>query len=125
MAKEQFRSKRKVSGGKYKDVRKTRLCDLGSNPTETIISKKKVKVVRKLGGNLKKKLLSDEFIFVNDSKKILKLKITSVEKNPANQNYTRRNIITKGTILKTEKGVVKVTSRPGQTGQLQGIFIKE
>jgi hypothetical protein len=51
------------------------------------------------------------------------LLILSVVNNPSNVNYTRRNIITKGCIVKTEKGDVKITSRPGQTGTLQGIFV--
>ena len=125
MAITQFRSKRKVSGKKYKNIRKVRVCDLGKNSIETIVSKRKVKVVRGMGGNTKQKLLSEEFVLVYDNKKSQKIKIDGVEQNPANQNYTRRNIITKGCILKTEKGKVKVTSRPGQVGQIQGIFLKE
>ena len=57
--------------------------------------------------------------------KTTKLKIEAVENNPANKNYTRRNIITKGTIVKTEKGNVRITSRPGQVGLLFGVFLNE
>lgn len=123
MARSQFRSKRKVSGKKYVAFRKTRSCDLGGFPTLTQIGKRRLNIKRVRGGNLKKSLLSDDFIFVNDGKKTLKLKIEGVNENPANVNYTRRNIITKGAIVKTEKGDVKVTSRPGQTGTLFGKFI--
>ena len=50
-------------------------------------------------------------------------KIKSVELNPSSIDYNRRSIITKGTILETELGYVKVTSRPGQHGILNGIIV--
>jgi len=37
----------------------------------------------------------------------------------------RMNVITKGAIIETDKGNVKVTNRPGQEGHVQGILIKE
>ncbi|MCA9459778.1 MAG: 30S ribosomal protein S8e [Nanoarchaeota archaeon] len=123
MASSQFRSKRKVSGKKYVDFRKKRTGDLGGVSTLTQIGKSRIKVKRVKGGNMKKSLLSDEFVCVNDGKKATKLKILSVDSNPANVNYTRRNIITKGAIVKTEKGDVKITSRPGQSGTLFGVFL--
>ena len=55
-------------------------------------------------------------------KEDVKAKIENVISNPANINFTRRNIITKGCICKTDKGDVKITSRPGQSGNLQGVF---
>lgn len=50
-----------------------------------------------------------------------KSKIKTVLETPANMHFARRNIITKGTILNTEKG--KVTSRPGQTGVVNATLI--
>jgi small subunit ribosomal protein S8e len=124
MAKSQFRSIRKVSGKKYLLGRKIRSSDLGGDIAETNIGNKRVKVKRVMGGNIKRQLLSNNVVYVNSNGKIEKLEIEGVEENPANSNYTRRNIITKGTIIKTKKGNVKITSRPGQVSQLQGIFIK-
>lgn len=123
MARSQFRSKRSVSGSKYLSFRKKRLSELGSEPTLTQIGKSRLKIKRVRGGNFKKSLLSNEMVNVNDGAKTLKLKIESVVNNPANVNYTRRNIITKGCIVKTEKGDVKITSRPGQNGVLFGKLI--
>lgn len=122
MVKSQFRSKRKVSGTKYKDLRKKRLSDAGSEPTLTVIGSQKLKVKRVMGGNLKASLLRTEFVFVTKENKTEKLKIDAVVGNPANINYTRRNIITKGCIVKTTKGDVRITSRPGQSGALFGVF---
>ena len=124
MARSQFRSKRKVSGKRYVAFRKKRLSDLAGIPALThILEKQRIKIKRVMGGNKKQSLLSQDFVIVNKGDKTEKLKIISVEENPANVNYTRRNIITKGAIVKTEKGEVKITSRPGQTGSLFGVFI--
>lgn len=124
MARSQYRSVRKVSGRKYKPLRKKRLNELGNISALTGIGKKRAKIKRVRGGNTKHAALADEYIVVNDGKKALKLKIESVENNPANIHYTRRNIITKGCIVKTEKGNVRVTSRPGQSGAVFGVFLK-
>jgi small subunit ribosomal protein S8e len=123
MAKSLFRSVRKVSGGKYTKIRKKRLCDLGGLPALTSIGNERKKYKRTRGGSKKTQKLSTEFVYVNEKKKVSKLKIVAVENNPANINFTRRNIITKGTIVKTEKGLVKITSRPGQVGVVYGIFV--
>jgi len=40
-------------------------------------------------------------------------------------HYTRMNVITKGCIVNTEIGRVKVTSRPTQHGVVNGILIEE
>lgn len=122
MANSQFRSKRKVSSGKYVALRKKRLSDLAGITALTQIGKQRIKVKRVKGGNTKKQLLSQEEVYVNKDGKTQKLKILSVTSNPANVNYTRRNIITKGSIVKTEKGEVKITTRPGQSGSLFGVF---
>lgn len=120
-----FRSRRKVSGSRYKDFRKKRLSDLEGVSALTHIGKKRMKSKRVKGGSKKIQILSCEFVNVTKKGKTTKLKIEAVENNPANKNYTRRNIITKGTIVKTEKGDVKITSRPGQVGLLFGVFINE
>ena len=124
MARSQARSIRKVSGKKYVGLRKKRLNELGRNPALTLIGAARSKIKRGLGGNTKVQLLSEETVNVTQKGKTTKLKILSVEKNPANINFTRRNIITKGCIVKTEKGDVRITSRPGQTGSLFGTFVQ-
>ena len=123
MARSQLRSRRKVSGRKYVDIRKKKLGELAGLPALTLIGKDRLKVKRVMGGNLKKSLLSTENIIVDIKGKATKLKILSVVTNPANINYTRRNIITKGCIVKTDKGDVRVTSRPGQAGSLFGVLV--
>jgi small subunit ribosomal protein S8e len=123
MAISQFRSRRKVSGKKYLPFRKKRLADLGGKSALTHIGNQKIKSKRVRGGNSKKQLLRGDTVQVSHEGKTQKLAIQNVVKNPANINYTRRNIITKGCIVKTEQGEVKITSRPGQEGTLHGVFV--
>ncbi len=54
-----------------------------------------------------------------------KLEILDVVSNPANADYDRRGVITKGTIIRTEKGLARIVSRPGQTGSLSAVIHKE
>ena len=56
---------------------------------------------------------------------IKKISINRVLKNPSNRDYERRGVITRGAILDTELGKVRVLSRPGQTGIIDGILINE
>lgn len=123
MANSQFRSRKSVSGRKYVAIRKERSCELAGIPALTNIGEDRLKLKRVRGGNQKKSLLSSNKINVSVNGKTSSLKILSVENNPANINFTRRSIISKGTIVKTDKGTVRVTSRPGQEGILFGVLI--
>lgn len=125
MAIAQSRPKRKVSSGIYHKARAKRKYELGREPTLTKLGETRPKKQRTIGGNFKTKLLRAEFANVSDpkAKTIKKTKITKVLENPANPNYVRRNIITKGTIIDTELGKAKVTSRPGQEGTVNAVLI--
>jgi len=118
-------SKRKASGSRYISSEKKRHANMGSLPTLTKVGKKIVKIRRERSGSLKRALLSIDQITVYDpkTKKMQKTEISTVVESPANRNFIRRNIITKGTILDTKLGKVKVTSRPGQEGVLSGVLI--
>ncbi|MBD3262693.1 MAG: 30S ribosomal protein S8e, partial [Candidatus Altiarchaeales archaeon] len=91
----------------------------GSKPTETGVGGKKVGHVKTKGGRRKTRITQAEVAHVEVGGKYVKQKINSVEENPANKDYTRRNIITKGAVLlveddKQKQSRAKVTSRPGQ-----------
>jgi len=122
----QRRSKQKETGAKYKDLRKKRKSDMGRLPIMTKLGESKTKTVRTLGGNEKTKLQYGDKVSVFDAKakKSVTLKIKAVVENPANRHYVRRNVITKGTIVETEKGKAKITSRPGQDGSLSAVFVE-
>jgi small subunit ribosomal protein S8e len=125
MATTQSRSKRKVSGGLYKKAKAKRKFELGREPTLPKLGERKIKKQRTIGGNTKIKILKAEFANVSNpkAKTVKKVKITGVLENPANPHYVRRNIITKGTIIDTELGKAKVTSRPGQEGAINAVLI--
>ncbi|MEM2121441.1 MAG: 30S ribosomal protein S8e [Candidatus Woesearchaeota archaeon] len=125
MAISQFRSRKKPSGGTYKQLRKKRKMDLGREPAYTKVGPQKIKPIRTRGGNLKLRMLNAAYANVLDeNKKCQKVKIRTVLETPANRHYARRNIITKGTIIDTEIGKAKVTSRPGQDGTVNAILIE-
>jgi len=52
-----------------------------------------------------------------------KLVIKDVLETPSNRFLARQNIITKGTIVETESGKVKITNRPTQEGNINGILV--
>ena len=124
MAISQKKSRRKETGGRYTRTKGKRKYELGGTPAHTTIGEKRVFKVRILGGNRKICLRTVEFVNLLDKKanKHVKAKIESVVENPANPHFTRRNIITKGAVLKTDKGDAIVTSRPGQDGFLNAVL---
>lgn len=127
MALSQEKSKRKITGGRYRDYRKKKLSSLSSLPAHTKLGETRVKTRRVRSGKIKRIMLQANKINVLDpkDKKMQVTEIKTVTDNPANRNFVRRNIITKGTILETKLGKVKVTSRPGQSSILNGILLSE
>ena len=125
MAIVQARSKRKASGARYTSTLSKRKHMIGRLAAMTKVGVAKLKQVRTKGGGEKAKLLSIDVANVLDpkTKKATVMKITNVLENPANRYYVRRNVITKGTIIETEKGKAKVTSRPGQDGTVNAVLL--
>jgi len=119
--------KKKSSGGAKRAYRKKRKYELGSFQAETALGEPKLKVERARGGNRKLKLLSSKRVCVTDPKtgKTDMADITRVTKNPANVDYDRRGVITKGAIVETSLGAARITSRPGQDGTLNAVLVKE
>ncbi len=122
----QHRSRRKPTGRRYKKpYRSKRKHETGSNPTLTRIGRTDRKALRSKGGGIKQKLLLVDIANVFDpkTKQYKRAKIKTVLENPANRHYVRRNILTKGTIIDTELGRAKITSRPGQEGTVNAVLI--
>ncbi len=119
---------KKPSGGKKARHRKKRKHELGRPPTMTKLDvREKRKVIRVRGGNHKIRLQRAVYVNVADpvEKKVKKIKVLEIVETPANPQLVRGNYITKGTIVRTELGLVKITSRPGQDGVLNGILIEK
>ena len=122
----QGRSLRKISGGRVRRARKKRRNELGREAVLTHIGDKRMKIVRVRGGNTKIKLLRDSYVNVYNPKtgKAEKAKINAVIENPSNPHFAQRNIITRGAIVDTNLGKVRITSRPGQHGVLNGVLLE-
>jgi len=126
MAISQLKASTKPSGGRYKQQgRKKKAYELGREPALTKLDKKRVKYVRTLGNNRKLSLLSTDTanLFDPKSKKYEQVKIKTIVDNPANRHFIRRNIMTRGSIIDTEKGKARITSRPGQDGVVNAVLI--
>ena len=119
---------KKPTGGKKERHRKKRKYELGRPPTLTRLSSvEERKLIRVRGGNYKVRLKKAVYVNVAipDEKVVKKARILEVVETPANPQYARFNILTKGTIVRTEYGLVKITSRPGQNGVLNGVLIEK
>lgn len=117
--------KRKITGGRRKAARSRRAYERDRYPAETTIGEDEIVIRRVRGGNIKVAAKSVQYAnVVDESKKVVRVKILGVAKNPANKDYERRQVITKGTIIKTELGLAKVTSRPGQNGVVNAVLVK-
>jgi len=119
------RSRRTISGSLYKKNRSKRLYETGNRPTLTRLGKAKTKTVRTRASGRKTRLLLAEIANVYDpkAKKMEKVKIRTILENPANRQYVRRNIMTKGTVIDTEKGKARITNRPGQENRINAVLI--
>ena len=127
MAISQGRPRRKQTGARYTDYRKKKQYELGREPSFTKLDKKKVQVIRTMGSNRKLRLLSAETanLFDPKSKSLRQIKIKTITDNPANRHFIRRNIMTKGSVIDTEIGKARVTSRPGQDGVVNAVLISQ
>ncbi len=116
---------RKTSGGRYKKSRKKKLHELPGQKRVIKLDEEKRKTIRIRGGNKKTFLLKGKLINVKSGNKAKKFEIKNVLETPSNRFLARQNVLTKGTIVETEVGKVKITNRPSQEGMINGILIKE
>ncbi|HIE14252.1 TPA: 30S ribosomal protein S8e [Candidatus Bathyarchaeota archaeon] len=118
--------KKKPTGGRRRPYRKKRKFEMGSFPTETTLNETRRKTDRRRGGNIKVRLLSTTHANVSDPRtgKTEKVRILRVLENPANKNYDRRGVITKGALIETLLGTARVTSRPGQNGVINAVLVE-
>lgn len=126
---------KKITGGKYIKRRKTKKYERPGQKRVVKIGDEKKKTVRTRGGNKKTLLLKGKTINVglsqaqsgsskNSQTKGKKVEIKNVLETPSNRFLARQNVLTKGTIVETELGKVKITNRPTQESMINGILIK-
>lgn len=109
-------SGRKKTGGRTRRNRKNKKYDLGSQFSEPEVGEKRIEKKRTRGGNQKNVAKRSEKVNLSVNGEVKRVEIESVEDNPANPNYVRRSLLTKGTIINTPEGEARITSRPGQEG---------
>jgi len=126
------KSKRKPSGGLRHSLKRRDkvLTQFAGKPTLTTLSEtERRKIVRGKGANKKVKLELARFANVISNGKNIKAEIKTVKENPANREFARRNIITKGALISVEVNgetkLARVTSRPGQSGVVNCVLVDE
>ena len=106
-------------------ARGKRKYEIGREQSDTTIAAIRVKKVETKGGNQKMRMLRGDMATVADpvtgQSKIVK--VETVKDNKANLHYMRRNILTKGAVIKTEIGDARITNRPGQDGVINAILL--
>jgi small subunit ribosomal protein S8e len=120
----QHRANRKPTGGRYKAMTVKRQHMMGTAATLTKLGEQRTKTVKQLGGTPKQRVLLTKTANVYDpkTKKYTQAKINTILENPANRNFARRNIMTKGTLIDTSAGKARITSRPGQEGAINAVI---
>jgi small subunit ribosomal protein S8e len=125
--KDQGRSRRKRTGGRLKPLRKKTRHQLGREPAETTVGEPRFRTVDSRGNETKTRALSTNVAQVADGGDTISAEILNVVENPSNINYVRRNIVTKGAIIVVdvdgEERRARVTSRPGQVGQVSAVLV--
>jgi small subunit ribosomal protein S8e len=118
--------RKKVSagtGGQKRKARDKKRAHVGGVSTSTRISDKDSKVERrKRGGKTAMKLKKAAFANVVTKNGTKKAKILRVLESH-NPEYVRMNIITKGAVIETDAGKVRVTNRVGQDGIVNGVLV--
>lgn len=81
----------------------------------------RVRTNRTKGGSTKTRVIQTNKVNLIKGKKAVVAEIESVVENPANRHFVRRNILTKGTIIETNKGKARITNSPGQDGIVNAV----
>ena len=123
--KDQGRSTRKRTGGRLRPQHKKKKHELGRQPTETTVGDVQLRTIDARGNTRKVRALSTDVASVAVGDETVEADIEDVVQNDANPNYVRRNIVTKGAVIETSEGTARVTSRPGQTGNVNAVLVDD
>ena len=116
-------SKRRATGGRAKPSRGRRAFEKDGYAYEPLVGPTSSRVSRRRGGTISTGLVYSDTANVSDKTgKTVKSKILRVKKSPANRDYERRGVITKGSLLETEAGEALVTSRPTDAGVVNAVL---
>ena len=111
----------KGTGGKRGKAADKKLRFVGGTFTATKVSTKEQRTVKRGRGNTAKiKLRTAKFVNVLTKEGMKKVTLRTVLETPDNRHYARQNILTRGAVVDTEIGKVKITNRVGQDGVVNG-----
>ena len=111
----------KGTGGKRGKASDKKLRFVGGTFTATKVSTKEKRALKRGRGNTAKvKLRTAKFVNVLTKEGMKKVTLRTVLETPDNRHYARQNILTKGAVVDTEIGKVKITNRVGQDGVVNG-----
>ncbi|MCX6767123.1 MAG: 30S ribosomal protein S8e [Candidatus Micrarchaeota archaeon] len=119
-------TKQSGSGGKRRTTSDKRLAHIGGFFAKTKLAAEEERAVRKIkGGGVSVAAKKISFANVAEAGKVVKSKITGVVESKADRHHARENIITKGTVIDTELGRCRVTSKPGQHGVVNAVLMEK
>jgi small subunit ribosomal protein S8e len=115
----------KITGGRRHPLRIRRKYETDRYPNEALTGPSSTVIRKVRGKNQKTALKTIDFVnLAIPNAKVKRSKIVKVLENPANSDYQRRGVISKGVILETEDGKCRVVSKPGQHGAVNAVLIK-
>jgi small subunit ribosomal protein S8e len=107
------RRKRKRTGGRRVPSSDKQANQRGGEPTETTVDDRRLKTVDTRGNGQKVRALSTDIAQV------------AVDGETETTEIEDRNIVTRGAVIETGVGRARVTSRPGQSGQVNAVLVEE
>jgi small subunit ribosomal protein S8e len=116
-------NKRKATGGRSRLSRGRRAFERDGFAIEPLVGPSRARPSRRRGGSTSSGVVYAEMSNVSDhSGKTTKSKIIRVKRSPANRDYERRGVITKGSVIETDAGEAVVTSRPTDDGVVNAVL---
>ena len=116
-------AKRRPTGGRSRPHRGRRAYEKDGYAVEPLVGEATSRPVYRRGGHVTTAVITAAFANVSDPKgKATKSKIVRVKRSPANRDYERRGVITKGAVLETEAGEAVVSSRPTADGVVNAVL---
>lgn len=115
---------RKGTGGRRRKQTDKKLAHIGGVFAATKVAETETKVtVRKRGGKTRKRIKKAVTVNVVTKSGMKKAKLKKLLESH-NPEFIRMNIITKGAVVETDIGKVKVTNRVGQDGVVNGVLVE-
>lgn len=116
-------AKRRPTGGRTRASRGRRAYERDGYSVEPLVGTASTRKARRRGGRVSSAVIFADHANVSDpSGKSVKSKIVRVKSSPANRDYERRGVITRGAVLETEAGEAVVTSRPTADGVVNAVL---